>query len=132
MMTTAQVKTYRAQLLLLLSRCDQALTELRAEALRPEDGEAAGSLSNVPRHAADLGSHAGEEDVSLSLVRSNERMIADINAALARLEQGVFGRCEECRRRIAKNRLQALPYARCCIACARKLEEHAGTASLDR
>jgi RNA polymerase-binding transcription factor DksA len=33
-----------------------------------------------------------------------------------------FGRCEECGRPIAKGRLEVLPYARCCLGCARRLE----------
>lgn len=122
-MTTTEANTYRRQLLALLSRLDQARAELKEEALRPEDAEASGGLSNVQLHTADLGSQACEEDVSLRLMENKVRMIAEVNAALARLDRGVFGQCEGCRRKIAKSRLQVLPYARYCVACARKREE---------
>jgi RNA polymerase-binding transcription factor DksA len=48
-------------------------------------------------------------------------MLTEINDALARIEHGTFGRCEECQREISKERLEALPYARYCIRDARQL-----------
>ncbi len=124
MMTAAQAMAYRQSLLALIRRLDQARTQLREDALRPEGGETSGGLSNVPLHPADLGSHAYEEDIALSLVASKEQMIAEINAALARLDQGMFGRCEGCAQAIPRARLQALPYARYCITCAQQFEEN--------
>ena len=43
---------------------------------------------------------------------------ADAEAALARLADGTFGRCERCGARIGAARLEARPTARTCIACA--------------
>jgi RNA polymerase-binding transcription factor DksA len=42
--------------------------------------------------------------------------------ALARLDQNRNGVCERCGKRIAKERLRALPYARFCVPCARRAE----------
>ncbi|MEK6719751.1 MAG: TraR/DksA C4-type zinc finger protein [Chloroflexota bacterium] len=42
-----------------------------------------------------------------------------VDAALARLDEGTFGLCETCRRPIAAERLEALPWAAQCINCAR-------------
>jgi len=42
-----------------------------------------------------------------------------VDAALARLDEGTFGLCETCRRPIAAERLEALPWAAQCIDCAR-------------
>ena len=39
------------------------------------------------------------------------------------IDHGTFGRCEECQGPIPKPRLQALPYTRHCVACARKLQQ---------
>lgn len=50
------------------------------------------------------------------------RILVEINDALARIEQGTFGRCENCRREIPKERLEAVPYTRYCIRCARELQ----------
>jgi len=43
---------------------------------------------------------------------------ADAEAALARLADGTFGRCERCSARIGAARLEARPTARLCIDCA--------------
>src|SRR5262249_51242717 len=45
-----------------------------------------------------------------------------IDSALKRIDEGTFGRCEECGKDIAAGRLQALPYARYCIDCSRRLQ----------
>lgn len=44
--------------------------------------------------------------------------IAQIEAALGRIEQGVYGQCAGCEELIDEKRLEALPYAAQCIACA--------------
>ena len=49
----------------------------------------------------------------------------EVNDALARIEQRMFGVCENCHKPISKERLDALPYARYCIPCARKLQASA-------
>ena len=41
-----------------------------------------------------------------------------LHAALARLEEGEFGYCEECGEEIAARRLELDPTARRCISCA--------------
>ena len=43
---------------------------------------------------------------------------ADADAALGRLADGTFGRCERCAARIGEARLEARPTARLCIDCA--------------
>jgi RNA polymerase-binding transcription factor DksA len=48
--------------------------------------------------------------------------IAAIRAALQRLDDGSYGRCVRCGESIAPARLQALPYAVQCIACATQSE----------
>ena len=52
------------------------------------------------------------------------QLLEEITAALDRLRQGNFGQCEECDAEIPKPRLHALPYARYCVECARKLEQN--------
>ena len=56
----------------------------------------------------------------------------DRQPALLRIEQGIFGRCEECGEEIPEARLEAVPYARHCIDCARKIEAEAGYGAATR
>ena len=125
MMSEVEARAYRQRLLALLGRLDRDRSVLKDEALRAAGGEASGGLSDVPLHLADLGSHSFEEELTLGLVENEEKLIEEINAALARIDQGVYGRCEACRQDIAKERLQAVPYARHCVRCARRVQAKA-------
>lgn len=44
--------------------------------------------------------------------------IKKINTALAKIEAGTYGICELCDKPIPSARLEALPYASTCVACA--------------
>jgi RNA polymerase-binding transcription factor len=57
--------------------------------------------------------------VAQTALLSEEQLLAETRAALARLDDGTFGRCQGCGRVIGKVRLDAVPYARQCIHCAR-------------
>jgi RNA polymerase-binding transcription factor DksA len=114
--------SYRQRLLALLDRLNRDRSQLADEVTQATGGEASGSLSDVPLHLADLGTHDYEEELTLSLLAKEEQIMDEINDALARMEQGLFGRCEDCHREIARRRLRGLPYARYCVGCARMLQ----------
>lgn len=60
-----------------------------------------------------------EEQVALEALEGRKlREMAEIRAALARIADGSYGICARCGGRIAEARLQALPTAVTCIACA--------------
>jgi DnaK suppressor protein len=63
---------------------------------------------------------AGEASSQLAEVESRE--LGEIENALARMNEGSYGKCESCEKAIAPARLQALPYATLCINCARQEE----------
>ncbi len=51
-------------------------------------------------------------------IDGSREAVIDIDAAIARLDNGTYGSCETCRRPIAPERLEALPQSPFCIACA--------------
>jgi DnaK suppressor protein len=53
--------------------------------------------------------------------RANQQL-AQVEAAVARLDDGTFGRCTRCGRAIATERLDALPWAAHCIDCQSALD----------
>jgi RNA polymerase-binding transcription factor DksA len=44
--------------------------------------------------------------------------LAEVEAAIIRLSEGTYGQCERCGQAIPPARLEAMPTARLCIACA--------------
>src|ERR1035441_230153 len=51
-------------------------------------------------------------------IRRTQRMLADINCAIARVNLGVYGECVSCDKPISPKRLEAVPEAAHCIRCA--------------
>jgi RNA polymerase-binding transcription factor DksA len=124
-MTQAELDSYRQQLLDLRDRLKGDVSHLTNEALRHAGAEASGGLSNTPIHMADLGTDNFEQEFTLGLIQNEEQALDQIGGALDRIDQGSYGRCEECQKDVPKARLQAIPYTRYCVDCARKLEQSA-------
>src|SRR5262245_37312851 len=126
MVTQKDIERYKKQLEAMGQRVRGNVGLVREDAMRQTGAEPSGGLSNAPLHPADLANRQFEEEVSLGLVQNEEHLLEEIGAALERIEKKEFGRCENCKRAITKERLNAIPYARLCVACAR---QHEGNAS---
>jgi RNA polymerase-binding transcription factor DksA len=124
-MTSDELELHRSDLLASLTRLRADVSQLAGEALREGGGTAGGNLSHLPQHLADLASDAFEEDTTLGLLESQEQTLAETRAALARIDQGTYGRCEECQRDIPTERLRTLPHTRHCVTCAQQVQEEA-------
>ena len=106
----------------------QALLELRAR-LRGDVAETADvalgnsiAASSASPDAVDCASEIIEQDLALGLLGSAEDTLEQIDAALKRMEDGSYGRCAECGVKIPTVRLEAIPYATCCVSCAARQE----------
>jgi DnaK suppressor protein len=119
-MTKAELEKFRQRLLDLGKALQGKVSDLSHEAFRKAGGEESGNLSNVPVHMADLASDQFEQEVTIRLLETEEETLEEIAAALERMDNGSFGRCQECGREIATQRLRAIPYTRLCIDCANK------------
>lgn len=64
----------------------------------------------------------GTEADALQVVQKGaiEQALTEIDAAFARLRDGTYGICHGCSRRIPVERLEILPYARCCVPCQQR------------
>ena len=75
-----------------------------------------------PEHMADVGSSNYEQEFTLSLVESEQRLLREIDEALLRIQNGTYGVCAETGEPIGKPRLDAKPWAKYCIDVARGKE----------
>ncbi|MDE2507640.1 MAG: TraR/DksA C4-type zinc finger protein [Planctomycetota bacterium] len=121
-LTSDEIEAFRDVLLGLRARLRGDLVQLTDEALRRDQPEASGSLSNVPLHMADVGTENFDQEFTLGLIENEQGTFDLVQQAIARLEEGRFGRCLGCDGLIPRARLQALPYASHCIDCAREME----------
>jgi RNA polymerase-binding transcription factor DksA len=72
---------------------------------------------------ADVGTENYDQEFTLSLIENEQETLGQIYDALDRIRVGTFGTCEGCGGPIAKPRLQAIPYTKLCIECAREREK---------
>lgn len=102
--------------LLLEKRAELAgdVMTLQNEALNKNRQDAAGDLSSMPIHMADLGSDNYEKEFTLGLIEGEREILRQIDAALSRIKDGTYGICEATGRPISKARLKARPWAKYC------------------
>ena len=84
---------------------------------------ASGDVSAMPIHMADIGSDNYDKEFALELIEGEQQELRDIDAALHKLDEGTFGKCEQCGGKVGYGRLNAIPYARLCIECKRTEEK---------
>jgi DnaK suppressor protein len=68
----------------------------------------------------DAGSNLTEADRNAASVQAAMRQRAEILAALARIEQGAYGRCVDCEGPVPEPRLEARPATARCVPCQAK------------
>ena len=64
-----------------------------------------------------------DREFALNLVSSEHDSVFEIEGALRRIEEGVYGVCDSCSCQIEKPRLHALPFCRMCIKCQSEQEK---------
>ena len=99
------------------------MTQMEDNALNKDLSRA----TSMPNDMAELGSSNFDQEFTLSLLESEKDALDQIDAALKRINEGSFGRCEVCNALIPKARLQAIPYAALCVGCASQQEDDHGT-----
>jgi DnaK suppressor protein len=110
-----------------LERLRRALLEERdrlrkdLEGLRP-DLLAGYAGAGVGNHMAEDASLTYEQETLLSLRRSHEATLEDVEKALRKLATGTYGVCERCGQEIDFARLKAKPYATLDMNCQKLAE----------
>src|SRR4051812_40347694 len=95
-------------------RRDETRRRVAGLAKRPERGEAQGFGKRIGDGTVEAISRLTEIGVGTTLESGLERT----ERALAKLDEGTYGRCDACGEPIAPKRLQAMPDVVLCIACA--------------
>ncbi len=65
-----------------------------------------------------------QQNMAQSTIRSIEQRLRAVNIALAKVESGDYGYCDECGEDIGFERLKVQPEAPCCFACQSQQEYH--------
>jgi len=125
-MTNTDLAPHRKKLLALRASLLGDMTQIEDDALKDHC-----KTTSIPTDMEELGSDNAEQELTVSLLGSDKDTFDQIEAALQRIEDGSYDRCEECGGQIPKSRLDAIPYAALCVQCASQGEEgHEATKNL--
>jgi RNA polymerase-binding protein DksA len=111
---------YRKRLLDERERVKEALDYLHEE--NPGSMEDETQEIQSDNHPGDVATITYDRELDYTLEENSERLLAAIDSALQRIEDGTYGTCTNCGQPIAAERLEALPYTTQCIDCKRKEE----------
>jgi len=109
-LTSEQLDELRTQL-----RTERLRILHNIEALHAEFGDSITDVSDengLETHIADQGTMTFLRERDLSIEEHEEKLLEEIDAAIARLDAGTYGNCEVDGTPISFERLQALPWAR--------------------
>ena len=98
----------------------------KLHALRAELDAHVLQLTEDITDVADSGDRANQQAeavVNVGLATHDAVLRREIDDALERINAGTFAACEKCQAVIGMRRLNAIPYARYCIRCERRLEQ---------
>jgi DnaK suppressor protein len=121
-MTNSDLTFHREKLLALRARLQGDTTQMEDNALNKDHSK----TTSMPSDMAELGTGNADQELTLSLLGSEEDTLDQIESAIERIEGGSYGWCEECGQQIPESRLEAIPYAAECVRCASKQEEGYG------
>jgi DnaK suppressor protein len=93
------------------ARVEGLVGNLRDELSAPESDQLS-ELADYDQHPADMGSETFEREKDLSILEQLEEELAELQAALERIDAGTYGIDEVTGKPIAPERLEAVPTAR--------------------
>ncbi|MDH7500316.1 MAG: TraR/DksA family transcriptional regulator [candidate division NC10 bacterium] len=114
-MNSAQLEKFRKKLL-----------EKRRELLKGVQTSSSSSMetgSDGIQDIADQASSAYTKEFLLSVGDEERRVLKQIEIALQKIKEGIYGQCEACKSPISLKRLEAIPFAQLCISCKEKEEK---------
>lgn len=115
------------------TKMENKLIEKIKEELLLKRKEIAGDVVNLRRESFSLGGDGGEDvgddaandytrQVLLGMSERERTILQEVDAALDRIDDGIFGVCETCGEEISDARLKIVPYASLCVECKAETE----------
>ena len=120
-MTSIDTERFREALLEERRRVEHALATLRDEhrGSLDEEVEEIGASDN---HLAETATATLGREIDYTLGENSGQVLAAIDGALQRIDEGTYGTCVSCGEQIRYERLEATPWVSLCIDCKRKAE----------
>jgi DnaK suppressor protein len=121
------LKHFEKKLVAERERLSKFVGKLESSVLKRTQREASGDLSAYSIHMADLGTDAIERENDLLVASAEGRLLLEIDEAISRIADGIYGACESCSKEIDHRRLEVIPHARLCLKCQEQAERRPST-----
>lgn len=109
----------------LLRRREELRTALGADAGTPPGQNFSDTVGTV-RDPGEEAVAVQESDLNISSMEKQRRWLADVEDALARIDDGTYGECQDCGGDVPRDRLEAYPTATRCTECQARRENRRG------
>jgi RNA polymerase-binding protein DksA len=120
--STIDTDRFRDALLEERRRVEHAIATLRHEHPGSLDEEVEEIAVTSDNHLAETATATLGREIDYTLGDNAENVLAGIDAALKRIDEGTYGTCVSCSTEIPEGRLEANPWASLCIDCKRRAE----------
>jgi RNA polymerase-binding protein DksA len=120
--TAIDTERFRDALLEERRRVEHALATLRDEHRGSLDEEVEEVAATNDSHLAETATATLGREIDYTLGENSGHVLAAIDAALKRIDDGTYGTCITCGDQIRYERLEASPWASLCIDCKRRAE----------
>jgi RNA polymerase-binding protein DksA len=120
--TSIDTERFRDALLEERRRVEHAIATLRDEHPGSLDEEVEEIAATNDSHLAETATATLGREIDYTLGDNAEHVLAGIDAALKRIDEGTYGTCHTCGTEIPEGRLEANPWASLCIDCKRRAE----------
>jgi RNA polymerase-binding protein DksA len=111
-LSESDLKHFETRLLEERARIMREMGHLENTILKVNPRDSAGEVGGYSFHMADAGTDSMEREISFDIASKEGRLLREIDDALRRIYNGVYGICEASGKPIARARLEALPWAR--------------------
>lgn len=118
-----ELNSIRKKLIGIKAKILEELISLKGGVLNKSLKDASGDLSGYSFHMADMATDLYDREFSLELAEGERQRLYDLDAAIRRIDEKSYGKCDYCGGSIPKQRLKAMPQAEHCIKCQEKLEK---------
>lgn len=112
----AELNAYKKQLLEIRARLTGDVAQLSDEAFQRPTVDAAS------RDSDEVSIDTTDQDITIQMLQTEGNVLAEIDAALGRISSGTYGVCEMSGKPIPKARLNAIPWTRYRVECAKIAE----------
>jgi YteA family regulatory protein len=116
---------YKGKLLAERKSAEKFLLQLQNNGMTHGLFESSAELSFYDNHPADLASEMETMEKGRAFREHEVTIIKKIDDALKSIEDGTYGTCKRCKKKIPEDRLEFLPYAEHCVKCQNEISTRA-------